>query len=65
MNELTTDLAPAEMTPAEAQALNERIHEATKALQPTDVAAIFKEVAEMSDWNVKKELLRYRKSGHA
>lgn len=54
-----------EMTREEAERLDKRIEEVTKRLQPADVERIFNKVAAMSDWQVKKELRKYKESGRA
>jgi len=54
-----------EMTREEAESLEKRIQEVTKRLQPADIARIFNEVASKSDWQVKKELRKYKENGRA
>jgi hypothetical protein len=51
----------AEMTQAEAVRTNTAIQSAANCLQPCDVEAIFREVAGMTDWQVKKEIFNIRK----
>ncbi|MBV5273390.1 MAG: hypothetical protein JZU52_07020 [Lamprocystis purpurea] len=57
----TDQIALAEMTQAEARRTNTAIQSSANCLQSCDVEAIFREVAGMTDWQVKKEIFNIRK----